>query len=75
SFFPNTVGEKFIRHLESANIANKSYFERLSPKNQEQSPYLTETLADGTFVCAWSTLHIASVLDEKLRAIKALLQN
>jgi hypothetical protein len=74
SFFPNTVGENFKQNLESANLANKSFFQKLSPKNQEQSPYLTKTLPDGTFVCAWTTLHIASILDEKLKGIKTLLE-
>lgn len=74
SFFPNTVSENFKQNLESDNLANKSFFQKLSPKTQEQSPYLTKTLADGTFVCAWTTLHIASILDEKLSAIKTLLE-
>ncbi|HVE59123.1 MAG TPA: hypothetical protein VNB22_20030 [Pyrinomonadaceae bacterium] len=75
SFFPNTVSENFKQNLESANIAHKSFFQILSPKIYEQSPYLTTTLPDGTFVCAWTTLHIASILDERLRAVKALLSS
>lgn len=75
SFFPQTVSETFKQNLEFANLANKSFFQKLRPENQEDSPYLTTTLADGTFVCAWSTLHIASILDEKLRHVKSLLES
>lgn len=75
SFFPQTVSETFKQHLESANLDNKTFFQKLSLKVQEQNPYLTNTLPDGTFVAAWTTLHIASILDEKLKAIKILLQN
>ncbi len=74
SFFPQTVSENFKQALESASLANKSFFKKLHPKNQEQSPYLIKNLADGTFVCAWTTLHVASILDEKLKAIMLLLQ-
>jgi hypothetical protein len=74
SFFPQTVGENFKQALESSNLKNKSFLEKLSPKTQAQSPYLTVTLPDGTFVGAWSTLHIAGVLDERLNAIKSLLE-
>jgi hypothetical protein len=74
SFFPGTISENFKQTLESANIAKKSFLEKLSPKNQAESPYLMLRLPDETFVCAWTTLHVAGVLDERLNAVKSLLE-
>jgi hypothetical protein len=74
SFFPGTVSENFKQTLEALDVERQSFLDKLLPGHDMKYPYKTTRLADGTFIAAWSILHVPSILDEKMSEIKSLLE-